>query len=122
MTNWVIIKICQIRKYLLMVGNLFSNMSRKYQESSLRMRGKTRDGILLSLTLDVFPASKKKNPHIVSLELTPLWTENNNNSADPGIRIRRHETIRKEDPSRGDFLDVRRKAMSFLPLPAKKGE
>jgi hypothetical protein len=101
------------------LGNLFSDMSRRYgRYPTNTTRGKTRDGILLSLKINVQKNMKNSNRITMQeLQLIPIWTENSRDDQSPDIRVRRHQSILNEDPHRKKFIEQRRKAMSFLSLP-----
>ena len=100
------------------LGNLFSDMSRKYgRYPEGTARGKTRDGVLLSLEAEIrFSDLGESVITFPKLELIPLWTENSNDAQLPNIRVRRHSTIIREDPERKSFVEKRRKGMPFSTL------
>ena len=96
------------------LGNLFSDMSRKYGMYPESPKGKTRDGGLLSIDVSVEHTEKGARIRIPRVELTPLWTENNNDSKHPEIRVRRHSTILKENPEKESFIEQRKKGIPTI--------
>jgi len=98
------------------LGNFFSDMGKKYgMYPTSTTRGKTRDGILLSIDIAVYQLENgQRKITIPKLAPIPIWTENANSNDNPQIRVRRHSTILKEDPSRKAFVEKRRQAMSFI--------
>lgn len=99
------------------LGNLFSDMAKRFGPyPDNPMVATTRDGMLLSIKLSVQKYDTGTRISIATLEAIPTWTENDSSSDSPNIRVRRHQTIFTEDPSKKLFLEGRRKGMSFLPL------
>ena len=97
------------------LGNLFSDMSRKYGRYPKTTKGKTRDGMLLAIDISLNRLQDEmKRIRISHVEIIPLWTENNNNAELPGIRPRRHSTILKENAHRQDFIDIRKRGIPSL--------
>ena len=98
------------------LGNLFSDMSRKYgRYPTQTTKAKTRDGLILSIDISIIRLeNERKRIQVSQVDLIPLWTENNNDADLPEIRPRRHSTILGEHPHKQDFIDIRKKGIPTL--------